>query len=679
MSCLKVKVKVEGPEAKGGKFEMPKIDISLPKGKAEGETDIEGHSGKGGKFQMPKFDVSLPKMKHPEGDVKEGFEVKGGKFEMPKIEAEGRSGVKLPTVKLPTVDISAPKVDLDFGLSKAKGDDREEMELLKAEGGRPYSGASFDMPDVSLKMPRFSLPKFGRKSSGDVNLEGYGTGGDIDISPPQVDGKGRPASVEIGGDGQIKGKLKKPKMKMPTFGISKKDVSIASPDVEIKTKKGRVDIPNPGISVEHPADKTNRKYRLKFPKFKKSSPKGKLPEGEIDVSMDSGMEGKGGFHAPDVTIKMPKFSMPGFGSKETDFDRSGPRAELDAKGKVKMPSVEISLPAAKTSEQEMLIPDVSEADISGYEGNLKIPKMPTIDVSAPHIDLDVTLPKVKHETNIDGEGGKFKMPNIKMPDIDLSRPIGKTGDIDASKVKIEGGGGRFKMPGIKMPKVDISLPKVKHGEIDVSTVEIEGECGKFRKPHMEMPNFDISLPKGKSGGIEGPKMEIEGGGGNFKMPHLKMPNIDISLPKGKSGDLEGPQMEIEGGDGKCKMPHMKMPKVDISLPKGKTRDVKAPVLDFEGEGGKFNCHIYITSKGKSVEIEGPDMEIEGGGGKFKMPHMKMPNVDISLPKGKGVEIEDQTWKLKRGGKFKMPYMKMPNVDISLPKEKLERLRTRHGN
>uniref|UniRef100_A0A4W5P0G7 AHNAK nucleoprotein n=1 Tax=Hucho hucho TaxID=62062 RepID=A0A4W5P0G7_9TELE len=653
-------------------------------------------------------------MKHPEGDVKEGLEVKGGKSEMPKFEAEGRSGVKLPTVKLPTVDISAPKVDLDFGLSKAKGDDREEMELLKAEGGRPYSGASFDMPDVSLKMPRFSLPKFGRKSSGDVNLEGYGTEGDIDISPPRVDGEGRPASVEIGGDGKIKGKLKKPKMKMPTFGISKKDVSIASPDVEIKTKKVKVDIPKPGISVENPVDKTNRKYRLKFPKFRKSSPKGKLPEGEIDASLDSGMEGKGGFHAPDVTIKMPKFSMPGFGSKETDFDRSGHSAELDAKGKVKIPSVDISLPAAKTSEQEMLLPkaevDVSEADISGYEGNLKIPKMPTIDVSAPHIDLDVTLPKVKHETNIDGEGGKFKMPNIKMPDIDLSLPIGKTGDIDASKVKIEGGGGKFKMPGIKMPKVDISLPKVKHGEIDVSKVEIEGECGKFKKPHMEMPNFDISLPKGKSGGFEGTKMEIEGGGGNFKMPHMKMPkvdfslpkgkhgdisapememegeggkfkmpyikmpNIDISLPKGKSGDIEGPQMEIEGGGGKCKMPHMKIPNVDISLPKGKTGDVNAPVLDIEGEGGTFKIpHMKMANialslpKRKSGGIEGPDMKIPGEGGKLKMPHMKIPKVDLSIPKGKSGDISAPEIEMEgEGGTFKM---KMQNIDVSRPKGK----------
>nr|XP_046170762.1 neuroblast differentiation-associated protein AHNAK isoform X1 [Oncorhynchus gorbuscha] len=681
MKSLEPDVSLEGPDVKGGKFEMPKIDILLPKGKTEGETDIEEHSGNGGKFHMTSFDVSLPKMKHPVGDVKEGLEVKGGKFKMPKIEAEVRSGVKLPTVKLPKVDVSAPKVDFDSGLSKSEGDDREETELQKAEGERPSSGSSSDMPDISLKMPRFSLPKFGGKSSGDVSLEGYGTEDDIDISPPRADGEGRPASAEIRGEGKIEGKLKKPKMKMPMFGISKKDVSKASPDVEIKTEKGKVDIPKPGISVEHPEDKANRKYRLKFPKFKKSSPKGKLPEGEIDVSMDSGMEGKGGIHAPDDTNKMPKFSMPGFGSQEIDFDSSGPSAELDVTGKVQIPSVEISLPAAKKYEQEVLLPkaevDVSEADIRGYEGNLKIPKMPTIDVSALKIDLDVTLPKIKHETKIEGDGGKFKMPNIKMPDIDLSLPKEKTGNIDASKVEIEGRGGKFKMPVIKMPKVDISLPIGRHRAMDVSTVDIEGEGVKFKMPHMEMPNVDISLTKGKSGGIEGPEMEIEGGGGNVKMPHMKMPVVDLSHPKGKSGDKSAPEIEMEGEGGTFKMPHIKMPNIDLSLPKGKSGEIEGPEVEIEGEGGKSKMpHMKMPNidvsipKGKSGEVEGPEVEIEGEGGKFKMPHMKMPNIHISLLKGKTGDVNVTESEIEGdGGKSKMPHMKMPNVDISLSRGK----------
>ncbi|XP_034147856.1 neuroblast differentiation-associated protein AHNAK [Esox lucius] len=698
--------KVEDPGAKG---EMKKIYISLPKGKSEGEIDIKGSLGKGGKMYMPTFDVSPPKIKQPEYELTvEGPVVKGGKNEMPKIEAESRISSKLPTVKLPTVDISAPKVDLDFGISK--GNDREEMELLKAEGGRPSSGTSFDMPDVSLKMPKFSLPKFGgkSKSSRDLKTEASTPDFDIHISSPQVDGEGRLTSVELGGDGKTKGKNKKPKMKMPTFGIFKKDadISIAGPDMEIKTKKEEIDIPKPEIGIENHEEKG--KYRLKFPKFKKASPKATLPEGELVASLDSGMEGKAGFHAPGVTIK--KFSMPGSG-------------EPDAKLKVKIPSVELYLPAAKTSEQEVLLPkaevDVSEADIRGYEGSLKIPKMPTIDISAPKIDLDVTLPKVKHETKIAEGGGTFKMPNIQMPDIDLSHPKSK-GKSDIHVSEIEGVGGKFKMSGMKMPKVEISLPKGKHGamdvdkgehfkmphmkmpNIDISPIvkvgeiegpekEIHGGAEKVTMPHEEIPNIDLSLPKGKGGEIERPDIEIEGGGGRFKIPHMKMPNIEISLPKGKSGKTDGPVIENKaesgqsqdinlpeteiGGGAKFKMPHMKMPNIDISLPKGKVGEIEGPDIEIEGGGGKFKMpHMKMPNVdlslpiGKSGEISAPEMEIKGE--KYKMPHMKMPNVDISLPKGKSGEIEKPEMEIEAGGgKFKMPHMKMPDVEISLPKGK----------
>ncbi|KAI4815637.1 hypothetical protein KUCAC02_005774 [Chaenocephalus aceratus] len=72
-------------------------------------------------------------------------------------------------------------------------------------------------------------------------------------------------------------------------------------------------------------------------------------------------------------------------------------------------------------------------------------------------------------------------------------------------------GGKFKMPDVKMPDVDISLPK---GKIEGPDFGIEGGTGgKFKMPHMRMPNIDISLPKGR---IEGSEMEIEGEDGKFK-------------------------------------------------------------------------------------------------------------------------------------------------------------------
>ncbi|XP_032367918.1 neuroblast differentiation-associated protein AHNAK isoform X24 [Etheostoma spectabile] len=673
MNLVEGNVKVEGPEMKGREIAMPAVNISVPVGKVEGDINIEGPSGKGkievakvdlsgkkgGGIHMPTLDINLPEFdldlslpsglkdqslkvdtSGPEasGDLKmsglkqdinpANLKVKGVDIETGGTEGPGAS-LKLPNVKLPTVDISAPRVDLDFGLTKPKGDD-VEVELLKAEGGRPSSGGSFDLPNVSLKVPSFSLPRFGGKSkSGDFMISG--PKGEVSLSAPHVEGEIRAPSVEFDGDGKVK--VKKPKIKMPSFGISKKhaDVSVSCPDVDVKVKKGEIGISKPEVNVGSPDDKL--KYKVKFPKFKMSSPKGPLSEGEVDAKLEGNVEGKGGFHAPDVTIKLPKFSMAGFGSKEKELGK--PSGYLESKAKVKMPSVELSLPAAKTPDNEVLLPkaevDVSEADIKGYEGNLKIPKMPTIDVSIPIIDLDVSLPKVKHDAKVDEQGGKFKMPDIKMPDIDFSFPKGKTGEIEGGHIGVDAEGGKLKMPHVKMPDVDISLPK---GKIKGPEMEIKGEGGKFKMPHMKMPNIDISLPKGK---IEGPEMEIKGEGGKFKMPHLSMPSVDISLPKGK---IEGPDIEMVGSTGgKFKMPHMKMPDVDISLPKGK--------------------------------IEGPDIEIEGGtGGKFKMPHMKMPNIDVSHPKGK-IEVPHVEMEGGAEGKFKLPHWKMPDFDISLPKGKIE--------
>uniref|UniRef100_A0A3Q3WCT1 AHNAK nucleoprotein n=1 Tax=Mola mola TaxID=94237 RepID=A0A3Q3WCT1_MOLML len=706
-----VDVSIQGPEIKEGKLSLPAVDISLPKGEVDADLNIEGPDIKSGKFKMPKFDVSLPKVNLPEANVEiptdldiSGLKgdinpaklkiddediVKGG------VEGPGAS-IKLPSMKLPSVDISAPKVDLDIGLTKPKGDDVE---------------VDFELPDVSLKFPSFSLPRFGAKSkSGDLQISGKGPKGDTSLSVPHVEGEIR---------------VKKPKIKMPSLGISKKnaDVSVSCPDVDVKVKKGKADICKPDVNVERSEEKS--KYKVKFPKFKISS-KGQLAEGEVDAKLEVDVGGKGSIDAPDVSISPTKFSIPEFDSNDKDISK--PSVYLDTKAKVKMPSLELSFPASKTPETEVLLPkgevDVSEADLRGYEGNLKIPKIPTLDISIPKLDLDVSLPKIKHGTKVDGEGNKlkisdikmpdidlalpkekigietvdtevnaegrkFKMPHINMPDVDISLPTGTSPKIKGPEVEI-GGEGTFEMPQITMPSVDVSLCKGKFGDLGASDIEINGDEGsKIRLPHVKMPHVDINLPKtnsvaislpkgkiegpevvmkGDTGGkfkipevdisrpkvkIDGPEMDIKGKGGRVKMPHLSMPLVDISFRKGK---VEGPDVEIKGGSGR----KFKMPEVDISLPKGK---IESPEVELIGEdkykmpnAGMSSVDILLP-KGK---VEGPDVDVEGGArGKFLMPHWKMTDVEISLPEAK-IEAPDIEIKKESKGKFKIP--NVPDVE-----------------
>uniref|UniRef100_A0A8C7YM71 Neuroblast differentiation-associated protein AHNAK n=1 Tax=Oryzias sinensis TaxID=183150 RepID=A0A8C7YM71_9TELE len=730
---------LEGPE-KRGQLKMPKVDVSLPQIKLAGDVIVEGPEMKGkitepavdfskgeGKMEgdikkamglhMPGIDLHLPKVDFdlslPSGSKGQGLKVDTsgpdasadvqmssikGQLKPPKIKATDASintgsvdnpgaSLKLPTVKLPTVDISAPKVDLDFGLTKSIGDE-VEVQLLKAEGGRPLSGGSFDLPDVSLKAPGFTFPRFGGKSkSSELQI----SKSEVFISPPDVEGEVKTPSVEFDDEGKVK--VKKNKIKIPSFRLSRKDpdVSVPCPDVDVKGKKENVDIQTQKISVEGSSDKM--KYKVKLPKFKISSPTAKLPEKEGDMKVEA--DGKGGFHAPDVTIKLPKFSMPGFGSKEKDLGK--PVGEVEAKTKLKMPSVELLLQETKTPDTEVLLPkaevDVSEADIRGYEGNLKVPKMPKIDVSILKVDPDVSLPKGKSQKiekpdmDVKGEG-KFKIPQIKMPSLDIDIPKGKSVLPD---VEVDVDRGKFNMPYAKMPSVDITLPKPKTGK--ALDVDAEGDGG-LRMPDIKMPNVNISEGTNK---LEGPNVDIQGRGklktddvyaSDLETPDgktdwdsersFKMPSVDISLPRGKLK-----------GEGKVKLPNVSTSPIDISLSTGKDTEVE------ESSGVKFKMPIW---KRPDVDIplpkghmQGPEVESMGERGGLKMPHISLPSVDISLPKrradaphverGDGEEkcttlymkmpSVDPNVQLKgeEGPKFQMPHVKMPNIEFSLPKGK----------
>ncbi|XP_037123644.1 neuroblast differentiation-associated protein AHNAK isoform X27 [Syngnathus acus] len=596
-------VKLKGPEFKGAKMDMPDIDVSLPKGKAEGEMRIEGHVDKGGKFHMPSVDISLPKMKAkgPHINIEE-HEIKGGKVTMPTVDVslptikspevdfslEGPDvkGGKRGAVKLPTVDISAPKVDLDFGLTKPKGDD-VEVALLKAEGSRPSSGGSFDLPHVSLKAPSFTLPRFGGKSkSGRLEVSGQSSEGDISLKAP---------SVELGLDSTVKGK--KAKLKTPSFGISPTDadVSVSCPEFDVNTKKGGIAIPKPDVDVE----------------------------------------GKGHFHAPDVTIKFPKFSMPG-----------KPSGDLEAKAKARMPSVELSLPATKSPEMEVLLPkaevDVSQCDIQTYEGHLKIPKKPGIDVTVPKVDLDVPLPKIKLESSSE-RGAKFKMP-----DVDLSLPKGKIGSLPKSKsLKMEA-----PEVELKMQSIDVSLPKPPEAD-----VHGDGR-GTFKTPRA-----DIDLPEATM-----PKADIS----------MKMPRLDITGPKGdleldlrlRKGDTKVDVSDVETNS-KVRGPKVKGTKFNIGMPKKKNGGgVKVEVsgLASTNHNGHKEGNVNVQMPGVALPSAG--VKSQEGSAERGLPSSssavpRIPDIDFDIGTAQD-EDED-----KLGKRIKIPKFGVPLPSLSSPEGRLE--------
>ncbi|KAK3570263.1 hypothetical protein QTP86_017117 [Hemibagrus guttatus] len=533
---------VDSPDIKVGKVRMPSTDLSLPKGMGKGEIVIEGQALKRGKMDLPKFDISFPKVTPPKADISGiGPEIKDGQFHMPdidislpKVKVKGdvdlegltekgtkfhmpKVDISIPKLK-PSVDISAPKVDLDFGIPKQKCTDKEDIELLKGEGSRPSSGASFEIPDVTLKMPKISLPKFGGKfKTEDQQVEGLRLSTVLDVAMD----KNMP-SLELNGDEKMKGKRQK-----------------------IKSKE------------------------------------------DVNASLDIGAEGKEYFKVP----------------------------ILDTKTKVKMPSVEISLPTPYIPEREALLPkseiDVSEADIKAYEGSLKIPKMPTIDISVPKVDLDFALPKAK-------QNAKFKLPDITNPPTDISLQKKEEGEIQVQEMDKEGWQ-KLKMSGnvnadaglgsgLSLPKTDIKAP-----ELDYGTVQDDTSDKMNTKPGtmVKIPKFGVALP-------------------SLTSPEAK---VNVKSPKGSSLTTN-PEIQYEGPP---------IPKVTKAV--------------FVLVNSQTESYVHVTSKASAETV----------GKKIKMPKITdKQSFGKSHSKGKGTISEEEDEEEKMDEEVKTGAFRLPKLEFSSP-------------
>ncbi|KAM4590207.1 uncharacterized protein V3H82_004179 [Fundulus diaphanus] len=638
-------VEIGDLEAKGGKFKVPLVNIKLPKMESagaeadiqgpeikgqkikapsapKGELDIEGRV-KGGKFSMPSVKISLPKTKLPEGDVKlEAPELPNINLSVPtsskeaNMELEGNGGAKF---KMPNFDITFPK-----GQTQVKGGDIKEPTVKE--------GAKFNMPSLDISLPTIKSPEKGT----DISFEG-----------PEMNIKSPKANLELKGT-----EIKEGKLNLPT-----KDVSLPKEKADVK------------INVEGKGGK------LKMPSFDMSLPKVKMPEENIEIEgqpvdislpkgkldVDIGTKSKGGhFHLPSVDVSLPKIK-----SKRGNINIEGP--ELKS-GEVKAPTIDISPPQG-TIKGDIDIDDeekgvgfdvpsvdivLSSVKIPDRDVNLQGPKVKGDKFEMPRIDL--SLPKGKKHGNINIDIHSGIDGNIEISSLDTKLPKGQ----GKSGINVKGPGG--KVGKHKKPKFNVSVPKLDAPEVDVKV------HGPEVKGKIEMPAVDISPPKGR---LEG-DLDIDSHGAKGDKFH--MPSLNINLPKIKSKeasvDVKGhegqgqtfgmPSMDISAP--KIKSPEVDVslegPDVDISLPNPKA-DVEMNVKNPEIEGGKTKMPTFDISMPK---VNFPESEVKLKGPDFKGKKIEMPDIDISLPKGiSDGEIDGHGWK---GGKFHIP-----SVDFSLPKIK----------
>ncbi|XP_068574230.1 neuroblast differentiation-associated protein AHNAK-like [Cebidichthys violaceus] len=717
-----VKAEVKVPDAPKVDVSLGKAEVSPPKGNMEvkkpdleikplqSEVEIDGQ---GSKFKMPKLGMSMPKVKGPE--INFGLSKKDGDVTLPEAKAEVK--VPVPELKEPSakVEMKAPEIKVE-----AKGTEGSPLKFKMPTFKLPKFGVG--TPNISVEVP--DMDKDVKIEGADINIPDEGSA--VYIAAPSIDIEGPSMDMKsTGAEQDGKGS----KYKMPHLGFSMPKVkgpkmysSLPKKDIDVKLPEAKVDVKLPEIDLG--------KVDVSIPEAKMEV---KKPEMEMQV-VQTEDELKEKFQMAKFGIKMPKVKGPEFdlSLSKKDVEVKHPEApKID----VSLGKAEVLIPEANMEVQnpEMEIkPLQTGSELEGHSGKFQMPKFgitmpkvkgPEIDLSFSKKDVDVTLPGAKAEVElpgapkiavdmkppeceaeIDGQGGKFKvpkfgisMPKVKGPEIDLSISK-KDVDVTLPKAKAE-----VELPEAPKIAVDMKPPECE--------AEIDGQGSKFK-----MPKFGISMPK-----VKGPEFDFSS---SKKDVDISLPeaNAEVNLPKveikesSAKVEIEAPEIEaqsssMKGSPSKFKMPTFKFPKFGAATPNvstevpdidkeitidGTDMHISVPHTDVDQPEVKAEVHlpdVHVKKPSAGVVIEQqPGVEVDAKLKKprfslprfsFSKPSVKAPEVDASLqevnaaiPEGKGevelpeAEVEGSKFKMPTFG-ISMPKVTGPEIDFSLSKKDVD--------
>ncbi|CAK6965657.1 neuroblast differentiation-associated protein AHNAK-like [Scomber scombrus] len=685
LSLSKKDVDVTLPKAKRKKLEVKKPELEIKNLQSEGDLD-----GGESKFKIPKFGIKMPKMKGPE------FDLSLSKKDVDVTLPEAKSEVKLS--EAPDVDVTLGKVDVSIPGKKLKVKKPElEIQPLQIEGELDGQGSKFKMPKLGFAMPKKKGPEFDLSlSKKDIDVpkatakvkfseapDVDATLGRVDVSIPEQklevkkpESEIQPLQIEgeLGGQGS--------KFKMPKFGI--KIPKIKGPEFDLSSSKKDMDVSEATAEVKFPEapeiDITHGKIAISSPELKMEVEKSLETEGELD--------GQGGkFKMPKFGIKIPKIKGPEFDLSLSKKGVDVPEATADVKFleapeiDITQGTIDVSIPEQKLGVEKPQLdikPLQIEGELDGQGGKFKMPKFgikmpkvkgPEIDFSTSKKDVDITLPEAKAE--------------VKLPDVELKGPSAKV-EIKAPETRgtgkaAEGSPLKFKMPTFKLPKFGTATPNVsvqisdKNKDIQIPETQLKtpedgGTVGiTVTSTDIESPSLDVKTTAA----------ELDGKGGKFKMP-----KFGISLPKVKGPEID---LSLSNKDVDATLPEseVKLPDVDHGFKvKLKAPEIEVHQKDVEGSPSNFKISAEVPDIAKDFKIDGSDINISG---KESVVNIATPSIDIEGPsidmKTTGTEHEG------KGSKFKMPklgmsmpHMKGPEIhfglskkdaDVTLPEAKAE--------
>uniref|UniRef100_A0A8C3J7A6 Protein AHNAK2 n=1 Tax=Calidris pygmaea TaxID=425635 RepID=A0A8C3J7A6_9CHAR len=227
-----------------------------------------------------------------------------------------------------------------------------------------------------------------------------------------------------------------------------------------------------------------------------------------------------------------------------------------------------------SSSREAKATVAADVDVGLKEPQVTVPSgtaevdvtLPTAEIQAPTVEVTVETPAAA-----EGEKGRFKMPDVKMPSVKLlpkaegSLPKGQAevpegelslqgpdaeGGLEAAAGKVEGAGMKIHMPKVKVPilTADIEAPKVDLSPQSVSKPMAEGAIESLEEKEIKLKEEHEIKPE---------EVQTEEHQGWFKMPKFRIPSFARTSLKEKKGDagIERIQTETSIPDNTFSLPH----------------------------------------------------------------------------------------------------------------------------
>ncbi|XP_030805915.1 LOW QUALITY PROTEIN: protein AHNAK2 [Camarhynchus parvulus] len=513
-----VEIKAEGSEGKTkmSKFQMPKVGITLSKGK--GSEKNVGQS---------KSEVKVPQLKAT-------VEISDIAVESPDLKVECGTETKTysPEAKIKTseADVHLPSADIPFPKTDSGIQDSDAAVKIKGEIKQDGDG---EEKEGHFKMPKFKLPSFSWspkkeasvKSDSGANLEDQklavmSSRIDTEVKEAATDdqGSGPDLDLEISaGKVEQKSPIKKPQFVMPKISLSKIKVP--------KSQKVEADATLPKTEIE--GDDC-----IKIPDIEKCHPEGTEEGAQISIKL------------ADTMVHTLEFSRVETEASKTEITVSS--AKIDA-----------SLTPSEGSFQQVDLKISSTNECNIQKTGTKLPKgEASVDLKSPDILTESSSVVDGRKVKLEGPEGKIKMPKFQKTKFGISRTKGKVPETEISS-----------------PKIEAELPQLRTAK-EIADIAVGVPASELISDMSDPGVVDgkIKTPQALMGGMEDAKVDIS----TRSVSKPKTEGVSESLEekeiKLKEHEIKAEEVQTEEHQGWFKMPKFRIPAFGRSSLKEKKSD-----------------------------------------------------------------------------------------------------------